>query len=239
MASSYNFDEAYSADSFTDSDWEKICDHVGLNFGSDEEERSVKKIEQKTEDEHERSNAQEGKGKEFEEKGNESEKSETDFVTGLRKDMKNLRKNLKKGRVQLLNLDENDTEGIEETYKEFKHSTKRIKKKFKELLYGTKDDKVGIEGEKNKRENISVDAMSKSVKSSLTSTKPVCMFYQGQPQYKCPSCDFIGHSMGRAYSHMVNEHNAKPLGCKKCPFTMKNPTSLHNHNKLYCPKKDK
>ena len=97
MASSYNFDEAYSTDSFMDSDWEKICDHVGLNFGSDEEDRSVKKIEQKTEDEHERSNAQEGKGKEFGEKGNQSEKSETDFVTGLRTDMKNLRKNLKKG----------------------------------------------------------------------------------------------------------------------------------------------
>ena len=42
-----------------------------------------------------------------------------DFVSGLRKDMKNLRKNLKKGRLQLLNLDENGTEAIEETYKEF------------------------------------------------------------------------------------------------------------------------
>ena len=48
MASGYNFDEAYSTGSFMASDWEKICDHVGLNFGSDEEERSIKKIEQKT-----------------------------------------------------------------------------------------------------------------------------------------------------------------------------------------------
>ena len=62
-----------------------------------EEERSVKKIEQKDEHEHERSNAQEGKGKEFEEKGNESEKSETDFVTGLRKDMKKSQKEFEKG----------------------------------------------------------------------------------------------------------------------------------------------
>ena len=161
-----------------------------------------------------------------------------DFVSELRKDMKNLRKNLKKGQVQLLNLDENDTEAIEETYKEFKHSSKMIKKKFKELLYGTKDDKLGNEGEKDKCKNIPMDAQSESGKSGSTS-KLVCKFYQGQPRYKCPSCDFIGHSMGRAYSHMVDEHNAKSLRCKKCPFTMKNPTSLHNHNKLYCPKKDK
>ena len=46
MASGYNFDEAYSTDSFTDSDSENICDHVGLNLGSDEER------EQKSEDEH-------------------------------------------------------------------------------------------------------------------------------------------------------------------------------------------
>ena len=163
MASSYNFDEAYSTDSFTDSDWENICDHVGLNLGSDKER------EQNSEDEHEKNNVQEEKGNEFEEKGSESENSETDFVSGLRKDMKNLRKNLKKGRVQLLNLDENDTEAIEETYKEFKHSSKMIKKKFKELLYGTKDDKLGNEGEKDKRENIPMDAQSKSSKSGLTS----------------------------------------------------------------------
>ena len=37
MASGYNFDEAYSTDSFKDSDWENISDHVGLNLGSDEE----------------------------------------------------------------------------------------------------------------------------------------------------------------------------------------------------------
>ena len=43
MASGYNFDEAYSTDSFLDSDWENICDHVGLNLGSDEEERRDKK----------------------------------------------------------------------------------------------------------------------------------------------------------------------------------------------------
>ena len=38
MASGYNFDEAYSMDSFTDSKWELICDHVGLNFASNKEE---------------------------------------------------------------------------------------------------------------------------------------------------------------------------------------------------------
>ena len=60
MASGYNFDEAYSTDSFTDSDSENSCDHVGLNLGSDEER------EQNSEDEHEKNNAQEEKGKEFE-----------------------------------------------------------------------------------------------------------------------------------------------------------------------------
>ena len=53
MASGYNFDEAYSTDSFMDSDWENICHHVGLSLGSDEE------IEQKSEDEHEKNNPQE------------------------------------------------------------------------------------------------------------------------------------------------------------------------------------
>ena len=59
MASGYNFDEAYSTDSFKDSDWENICDYVGLNLGSEEEERRVKKREQNSEDEHEKNNAQE------------------------------------------------------------------------------------------------------------------------------------------------------------------------------------
>ena len=37
MATSYNFDEAYETDSFTDSDWESICKHVGIELSSQDE----------------------------------------------------------------------------------------------------------------------------------------------------------------------------------------------------------
>ena len=36
MAAPYNFDEAYSTDSCTDSEWEFICEHVGLKFASED-----------------------------------------------------------------------------------------------------------------------------------------------------------------------------------------------------------
>ena len=77
-----------------------------------------------------------------------------------------------------------------------------------------------------------------SRRSKRNLSKPIRYTFEGSPRYSCPSCDYVARSMGRAYTHMADEHNAGRFRCKKCPFTSKNPTSLHNHAKLYCPKKD-
>ena len=78
----------------------------------------------------------------------QSEMTESDVVSEVRKDMKSLRKNLKIGRVQLLNWNENQEE-IEETYKEFKNMSKMIKKKLKGLLYKEKSQEGGKNEDKN------------------------------------------------------------------------------------------
>ena len=141
MASYYNFDDAYATDSFTDDDWGNICEHVVVDIGS-EEVRSDdigsnegNASDRKTEQNSENEGIQDisvDEGNDLEEK-DENENSEVDFVSELRKDMKSLRKNLRKGRVQLLNFDQNDLDAIEETYKEFKHISKRVKKNLKEF----------------------------------------------------------------------------------------------------------
>ena len=70
-----------------------------------------------------------------------------------------------------------------------------------------------------------------------TTVKPLHTTFQGHNRYLCPSCDFVTHSIGKAYAHMVERHDARSLQCEKCPFQTKNPTSLHNHRRLYCPKR--
>ena len=70
--------------------------------------------------------------------------------------------------------------------------------------------------------------------------KPIDTSFEGHPRYLCPSCDFIARSYRKAYGHMVEMHNVQLLGCERCSFATKNLTSLHNHRRLYCPKrKDK
>ena len=245
MASRYNFDEAYSTDSFTDSDWENICEHTGVDIGSEEEntsdqncqnaeETSNKETEEKSENTGETGDKPEenvGEKNHPEEEGKKLEKSENS-IGELRNEMKSLRKNLKQGRVQLLNFNEDDTEEIQQTYKEFKNVSKRIKRKFKELLYGRNENsnKGASEGK-----NIPVDAETEE----KSPWKPIRSTFQGVPRFRCPSCDFIGRSMGRTYSHMADEHDGETFLCPKCQFTSKNPTSLHNHRKLYCPQKEK
>ena len=68
---------------------------------------------------------------------------------------------------------------------------------------------------------------------------PTSFTFNGQIRHKCYTCDFVGRSFGKVYSHMVKEHGAKSLSCRKCSFKTANPTSLHNHNKLYCSKRDR
>ena len=245
MASNYNFDDAYATDSFTDDDWDNICEHVGVDIvseeersddiGSNEGNASDRKTEQNSENEGVQDISVD-EGNDLEEK-DENENIEVDFVSELRKDMKSLRKNLRKGRVQLLNFDQNDLDAIEETYKEFKHTSKRVKKNLKEFVYNKKGQVGKKDPVDTKRANIPVDAPSEMDKSRSAS-KPIHSSYQGHQRYRCPSCDYIARSMGRTYAHMVDKHNAKPFACKQCPFTTKNPTSLHNHYKLYCPKKE-
>ena len=152
---SYNFDDAYSTDSFTDSDWEAICDHVGVDVTNSEDENVDKEkgnkdsFDGKTESNSEREkNLESNKKKENEEQniqdekeneeqnlqdGNESQPS--DNIAELRRDMKDMRKTLKKGRVQLLNWEETNIEDLVQTYKDFKQDSKKIKKKFKALVF--------------------------------------------------------------------------------------------------------
>ena len=162
------------------------------------------------------------------------ETTETD-VSELRKDMKSLRKTLKRGRVQLLNWNKDDAE-IEETYKEFKNMSKMIKKKFKGLLYKEKS----VEGGKRKKTKtflwilMLLMTLEKLAHGSLyaqhsrdklgTSVRPVTTLVE---------------VLEKLYAHMVDNHNAKSLECRNCTFSTKNPTSLHNHNKMYCANRDR
>ena len=142
MATRYNFDEAYSMDSFTDSEWESICNHVGLKFASEEGkdgDKDIANINQSSK--NEKMGKMKAKDEEKMDIQSTVETTETD-VSELRKDMKSLRKTLKRGRVQLLNWNKDDAE-IEETYKEFKNMSKMIKKKFKGLLYKEKSVEGG------------------------------------------------------------------------------------------------
>ena len=68
---------------------------------------------------------------------------------------------------------------------------------------------------------------------------PTSFTFHGKNRYNCTSCNFVGRSFGKVYSHMVKEHSAESLQCKKCSFTTANPTSLHNHSRLYCPQCDR
>ena len=279
MATSYNFDEAYSTDSFTDSDWEAICDHLGIDFTTDEgDEKIVHKHDvaegkkskvgkkkrsggEKNEEgkkshvgkkkrSHGEKNEEKpiekvkktesGKGKKTSENTTEEKLEESEMqVSELRKDMKRLRKTLKKGRVQLL-LNWKDDAEIRETYKEFKDISKIVRKNFKALLHKdlqageetNNDDKTVEAGEETNNDEKTVDVPVDA------GSRPKCVTFQGCVRYSCPSCDYVARSKGRAYSHMVDKHNAMPLGCEKCSFTTKNPTSLHNHKKLYCAKRD-
>ena len=68
---------------------------------------------------------------------------------------------------------------------------------------------------------------------------PASFTFHGKNRYNCTICNFVGRSFGKVYSHMVKEHSAESLRCKKCSFTTANPTSLHNHSRLYCPQCDR
>ena len=278
MASKYNFDDAYSTDSFTDSDWGNIGEHVGLDVDEEEKTEEEKtdidnggsdiedRIDNSGEDKGESSKC--GTGNKDIAEGSEGENSETDYVKELRQEMKELRRILKKGRVQLADLDENDVDRIEETYKEFKVSSRRVKKRFKALLYedGNKSRSAGqldnipvdakndipVDAENGRRitrsssksVNDGSEGCSKSADAESempageSPSKPSSAYFRGQQRYNCPSCDFVGRSMGRTYSHMVDKHNATTLRCERCDFSTKNPTSLHNHRTRYCRKRD-
>ena len=324
--------EAYSTDSFTDSDWENICEHIGINLAQSEDEQGEEvndnKDKKKREKSEERKNIPETKSvkrkkskekemderdskgrkedeklrksedvpeiksvkrkqlqmKEMDEnqsrgtgckKGKKSEgeketidknsdeviiqsdTEETNGTTELRRNMKSLRKILKKGRVELLNWNENSQTDVRETYREFRNMSKIVKRKFKALLSGHNeklpddtdeklpdDTTVDTVAECRKEKKVNEDAAParhKKKKFNVTAgdAKPIHMTFQGQNRYQCPSCDFIGRSFGKTYSHMVEMHNAKSLQCRRCTFTTANPTSLHNHSKLYCTQREK
>ena len=196
--------------------------------------------------------------------------------------MKDMRKILKRGRVQLLNPNE---DGLKEMYKEFKKSSKIISKKWKQLCSEQipvnpeeekdetqklvkrkaatlnpetqdiqrkqKHDETGEDTHKEKKAKKNNKRKADTHKNDTyedvkgeddtqkpdTTVKPVHTTFQGHNRYLCPSCDFVTHSIGKAYAYMVERHDAKSLQCKKCLFQKKNPTSLHNHRRLHCPKR--
>ena len=293
----YNFDEAYSTDSFADSDWESICRHVGVNFtkeeGNDEDVKGSKTERKKRKSaETEKDKAHENDGSTGSREDNETVEIKSDEV---RTEMKNLQKILKRGRSLLLNPNLAD---LNKTYEMFKTSSKIIKKQWKSLLKpdeanaveesakepevhpcpddgareskGMGEEAIAHEGEKKKKrkkkrhtlnEREMTDTRNEGKerkkeneidddtqvhkhdtrqkeKINRETYKPIHTSFQGHPRYLCPSCDFIGRSYGKAYGHMVEMHNVRVLGCERCPFATKNPTSLHNHRKLYCPKRN-
>ena len=68
---------------------------------------------------------------------------------------------------------------------------------------------------------------------------PASFTFHGQNMYNCTRCNFVDRSFGKVYSHMVKDHSVESLRCKKCSFTTANPTSLHNHTRLYCPQHER
>ena len=105
---------------------------------------------------------------------------------------------------------------------------------------GTQKDRKKHDERDGDRQTPDKHDTQETEKINPANDNPIHTSFEGHPRYLCPSCDFIGCSYRKAYGHMVEMHNIWLLGCERCSFTTKNPTSLHNHRRLYCPKrKDK
>ena len=89
-----------------------------------------------------------------------------------------------------------------------------------------------------KRNIISSDTSSSSTSDGHaddSANKPV--FIPGKCiSFTCPECKFTSKSLGKVYSHMVDNHNVSKLVCEFCKFSTKNSTSMYNHTMKYCQK---
>ena len=248
------FQDAYSSDSYEGSDWNEICEAVGLDLDTDgSNEDKMNEIEKVVQVEVIDTNE------------NDEMSQETDGKGELRAKMKELRKILKTARKELCGDGDED---LHDMYKSYKQCARSVKKQFKKLLGkdvtsenvpdikteetndGTTSHKTTSEGEINVDVHVPVPSTSGVITRRMEQggqTRrrkrgrdglPTSFTFHGQMRHKCPNCDFVGRSFGKVYSHMVTDHGAELLLCKKCHFKTANPTSLHNHNKRYCPKRD-
>ena len=181
--------------------------------------------------------------------------------------MKELRKILKKAREHLSGKKNEDD--LYDMYKSYKCCTRSVKKQFKNIIETDRitcqdipdveldvEDASGCELKSKRKKNgddgckpstsgviatCSKSHISKSGRGRKRRTDGLraSFTFNGKNRYNCTHCNFVGRSFGKVYSHMVKEHSVQSLRCKKCSFTTANPTSLHNHTRLYFPQRDK
>lgn len=244
--------DAYNSDSYDGSDWSGICEHVGLDLDRDGSIVGDETDESKPEDAdvvETQNGAKHMEGRRDKIKNDSTDDGEAKVE--LRGKMKELRKILKTARKE---INENvANEDLHETYKKYKHCAKDVKKTFRKLFDANTDLKdmdivPGTSGVRRKQGTRNSDSSDTGTKMDMGSPtdiakrtrrdtgRPISTTFQGQNRYKCPTCAYIGRSFGKVYSHMVSEHGAPGLRCTKCGFSTANPTSLHNHTKLYCSK---
>ena len=249
------FQNAYSSDSYEGSDWNEICEAVGLDSDTDRSnDDNMNEIEKVVQVEVIDTN-----------KNDDEMSQETDGKGELRAKMKEFRKILKTARKQLCGDGDED---LHEMYKSYKQCARSVKKQFKKLL--GKDDVTSEHVPDIKTEETNDATTSHKMTSKgemkvdgrpVPSTSdvithrmeqggkirrrkrrrdglPTSFTFHGQMRHKYLNCDFVGRSFGKVYSHMVTDHGAELLLCKKCSFKTANPTSLHNHTKRYCSKRD-
>ena len=141
-------------------------------------------------------------------------KEPTDEAVILRKDLKEFRKIIKLQRKHLENwtndADKSVIDEMKSIYKQYVEYSGNIQKKFEKLL-GIKD-------------NVKTEVLRPIYQSHKKTTG----------KFKCPKCEFEAMSGGKIYSHMTDKHNLELVGCDLCGFETANPTSLHNHKRLYC-----
>ena len=193
--------------------------------------------------------------------------NETERKGELRVKMKELRKILKKAREHLSGKKNEDD--LYDMYKSYKYCTRSVKKQFKNIIETDRitcqdipDVELDVEDAsrcelKSKRKKNGDDGCKPSTSGLITMHSkshisksgrgrkrrtdglPASFTFDGKNRYNCTCCNFVGRSFGKVYSHMVKKHSVQSLRCKKCSFTTANPTSLHNHTRLYCPQHDR
>ena len=232
----YSFQDAYSSDSFKGSDWNDICTHVGLDLDIDSssDTNEVNEIENEVE-------VVSASKSEKDKKVESEDNNETECKGELRAKMKELQKILKKAREHLSGKTNEDyLYEMYKSYKHYARSVKKEFKNIIEtdritcedipdVEFKDVEDGSGCKKLKSKRKKNTDDGCKPSTSGVISmhskwhisesgrgrkwrSDGLLASFtFHGKNRYNCTSCNFVGRSFGKVYSHMVMEHSAEAL----------------------------